>query len=258
MLQQTLSNYTFGLIGYPLEHSFSQQFFSALFAKDGSMRSYGVFPLQELSSQSLYSLLLLNPNLKGFNVTAPHKIAIIDYLGSIDDSAAEVGAVNTVKVHRDAGGRILELIGYNTDVVGFTQAIHPLLLPHDKAALILGTGGASRAAMTAFKNMGIATKCVSRNPKADNIAYTDISPALLGQYPIIVNATPIGTFPNTDACPPFPCEMLGAQNLCFDMIYNPEQTLFLSRAAKQSARTCNGLSMLFAQAMASLKIWEQP
>lgn len=257
MQQNIHSSYNFGLIGYPLEHSFSQMFFGELFSQDGSGRSYGNFALPELTGEALYSLLIMNPELKGFNVTAPYKIAIRAFLDSEDATAAEVGAVNTVRVRRDASGRVLGLDGFNTDVAGFAGALQPLLRADDKGALVLGTGGASLAAMAALRHSGIKALRVSRTPSTDEIAYGDIDARLLADYPIVVNTTPVGMYPDVDACPPFPCELLGPDNLCFDMIYNPERTLFLRRAEARGARTSNGLEMLFGQAMAALQIWEQ-
>ncbi len=251
-----MPHYDYGLIGFPLEHSFSQIFFTKLFAEDDSGRSYGNFPIQELTPQSLYSLILQNPELKGFNVTSPYKIDIIGLLDSVDSSAQAVGAVNTVRIRRDISGRVLALEGFNTDVTGFAEAIHPLLLPTDRGALILGTGGASRAAATVLRELGLDVSIVSRTPSGDAIPYSAIDAQTIAKRTVIVNATPAGMFPYVNACPPFPCHLLGKDNLCFDMIYNPEQTVFLSEAKKRGARTSNGLIMLKKQAMASLRIWE--
>lgn len=255
-MQQSLSNTDFGLIGYPLEHSFSKKFFTEFFQKSGRQACYDNFPLPELTPQAIYSLVLLNPKLKGFNVTSPYKIAIMDYLDSLSTDAEEVGAVNTVRIRRDETGRFLALEGHNTDVIGFIEAVSQYITPNDTHALILGTGGASKAAETAFKHLNIESLKVSRNPSTNQIGYNNITPELLAKYSIIVNTTPAGMYPNCESYPPFPTELLGPKHFVFDMIYNPEETILLQKASKQGARTSNGLRMLHGQAIASLDFWD--
>lgn len=256
MDEKGFGDYTFGLIGYPLEHSFSQRFFTELFAADGSGRSYGNFPLPQLTPQALYSVLLLNPNLRGFNVTSPYKRQIIDFLDNVSPEAQAVRAVNTVVVRRDATGRILGLDGFNTDIPGFVGAIQPLLRPDDRKALVLGTGGASDAAVEGLRPLGIEAQKVSRRKAAGVLTYEELTPEIVADHSVIVNATPAGMYPDVDACPPFPVETLGPEHLCFDMIYNPPQTVFLREAQRRGARTSNGLAMLHGQALEALKIWE--
>lgn len=258
MNRHTLSDTTFGLIGHPLGHSFSREFFTELFAGDGSGRSYDNFDLQTLDPASLYSLLLLNPRLKGLNVTIPYKEAIIDYLDSVEGVAKTIGAVNTVRVERADDGRILALRGFNTDVEGFRESIRPLLDGLEcRPALVLGTGGASKAVIEGLKQLGHASLSVSRSLSDDKtLLYTDLDASIMTEHPIVVNCTPAGTFPNTDTFPPIPYELLPADALCFDLVYNPAETQFMRRAAAQGARVSNGLDMLHRQAMASLAIWE--
>lgn len=249
----------FGLIGYPLGHSFSKMFFTRLFEQDGSGRSYENFELPELTPESLYTVILMNPNLKGFNVTAPYKQAILPFLDGTDELAKEVGAVNTVRIRRYDDGRVGALEGFNTDVAGFSGALLDFLGDvRPQAALILGTGGASRAVETALHRLGIRTTLVSRSKKGEGvISYDDIDAAVLRDNPLIVNATPLGTYPDTDSCPPLPYGLMTDANYCFDLVYNPETTKFMYMAAEHGAKTSNGLEMLFRQAMASFEIWTE-
>lgn len=254
-----LSTTDFGLIGRPLGHSFSKKFFTELFAADGSGRSYDNFELAELTPEALYGLVLLNPRLKGFNVTAPYKERIMDFLDKVSPEAAAVGAVNTVKIVRADDGRVLALEGYNTDVEGFRASVRPMVekLPAGSGALVLGTGGASKAVVAALRSLGVEPLLVSRQAGEGRICYSDITAAILAANPLVVNATPLGTFPATDACPPFPYELLSASNFCHDLVYNPDETLFMKKAAEQGATVKNGLEMLHGQALASLKIWTE-
>lgn len=252
-----LSDTDFGLIGYPLGHSFSKSFFTQLFAEDGSSRSYGNFELKELTPETLWQLFLLNPKLKGFNVTAPYKVKIMEFLDSADATATAVGAVNTVKIRRADDGRLLGLDGYNTDVAGFRYSLTEMLGgERPESALVLGTGGAAKAVGEALRGMGIAHKFVSRTKKnAETILYSDIDKATVEANRIIINATPTGTYPNVETCPPFPYEYLSEANFCHDLVYNPDETLFMKKAAEAGAKVKNGLEMLFMQAIESLKIW---
>lgn len=224
---------TLGLIGRPLGHSYSKVFFDTLFERENRSESYGLFELPELTPATLYTLLLMNPCLRGFNVTAPYKEAIVPMLDSMDSVAQAVGAVNTVSVRRAGDGRVLALDGYNTDVAGFTGAIAPVLGEARPGALILGTGGASKAAAVAFDRLGIDFLKVSRTPSGNNIGYSDIDAALLERYPLVVNATPAGTWPDVDTAPPFPVHLLGPANICFDMVYNPRRCFGCGRARNE-------------------------
>jgi len=259
MKPPSLSHTDFGLIGRPLGHSFSKKFFTGLFAADGSGRSYDNFELPALTPEALYGLVLLNPDLKGFNVTAPYKVDIMQYLDEIDGEAAAVGAVNTVKIIRAGDGRVVALKGYNTDVVGFRESVRPMVarMPEAAGALVLGTGGASKAVVAALRSLGVEPLLVSRAGKADGIInYGSIDAALLAANPLVVNATPLGTSPRTDECPPLPYDLLGPSNFCHDLVYNPAETLFMRRASARGAVVKNGLEMLELQALASLGIWE--
>lgn len=247
---------TLGLIGRPLCHSYSKVFFDTLFERENRSESYGLFELPELTPATLYTLLLMNPCLRGFNVTAPYKEAIVPMLDSMDSVAQAVGAVNTVSVRRADDGRVLALDGYNTDVAGFTGAIAPVLGEARPGALILGTGGASKAAAVAFDRLGIDFLKVSRTPSGNNISYSDIDAALLERYPLVVNATPAGTWPDVDTAPPFPVHLLGPANICFDMVYNPSPSLWLRQSEERGARIRSGLDMLYLQALAALEIWD--
>ena len=257
-MQKELSSTDFGLIGHPLVHSYSKKFFTELFADCGSDLSYDNFDLPALTPEALYSLVLLNPRLKGFNVTAPYKEAVMEYLDSVSDCAARVGAVNTVVVRRSPDGRVLGLHGHNTDVGGFLKSVQPMLdsCAKGKGALILGTGGASKAAAEALRQAEHPFLKVSRTKKdSATINYADITAATLADYPLIVNTTPAGTFPDADTRPPFPVELLGAGCAVFDMVYNPGRTLLMKEAEARGAMVCNGLAMLHNQALASLRIW---
>lgn len=258
MNQQHLSPADYGLVGYPLGHSFSKVFFTELFAADGSGRVYENFEIRELTPASLYSLVLLAPRLKGFNVTAPHKRKIMEFLDRVDPEAAAVGAVNTVKVKRDASGRVTALEGYNTDVRGFEESVRPFVegMAEGCGALVLGTGGASLAVQHVLAKAGHAVLRVSRTRREDGIiTYDDIDAGIVERYPLIVNATPAGTFPAIDTCAPFPFELLGHNNRVYDLVYNPAETLFMKRAMEMGASAKSGEEMLHIQAVEALKIW---
>lgn len=246
----------YGLTGYPLGHSFSQKFFGELFARDHSGRSYGNFPIQELNERSFSKLLEDNPGLTGLNVTAPHKIAVMACLDEVDDLARRTGAVNTVRIFRDSEGKVLHTKGYNTDVPGLMKALSPLLRPDTLRALILGTGGASRAAMEACRILGIEAKTVSRTVGRGDITYDGLNSDIMESTGLIINATPLGTYPDCNRGAPIPYRKLTPRHICFDMVYNPAETLFMRLAAEMGATVENGLSMLHAQALESLKIWE--
>ncbi|MDE6197526.1 MAG: shikimate dehydrogenase [Muribaculaceae bacterium] len=258
MLKQ-LSDTDYGLIGRPLGHSKSKEFFTAYFAAQGSKESYDNFELPALTPEALYSLVLLNPQLKGFNVTAPYKVEIMQYLDRISPEAAEAGAVNTVRIVRDSGGRVTALEGYNTDVEGFRQSVLPMTeeMPEGSGALILGTGGAAKAVATALGKLGIRHTFVSRSTSAsDTIGYDDITADVIAANPLIINATPLGTYPDAESCPPLPYGLIDSSCFCHDLVYNPATTEFMRRSAERGAKVKNGLEMLHRQAMASLNIWK--
>lgn len=252
-----LSDINFGLIGYPLGHSFSKAFFTEKFLKEGKPLKYENFPLPRLDAAALYSLVLLNPALSGFNVTAPYKEEIIQYLDSVEGVAAEIGAVNTVRVVRDETGRVLRLVGYNTDVTGFAESLRPMVESmQGKGALVLGTGGASKAAVAGLLQLGLKPVRVSRSHRGDDtLLYSDLTADVMAAHPVVVNCTPLGTAPAVEGCAPLPFDLLPEGAVCFDMVYNPAETLFMQRAAARGARTKNGLEMLHRQALASYAIW---
>lgn len=241
----------YGLIGLPLGHSFSMGYFNEKFESEHIDAEYFNFEIPNIGE--LKAVLDTNPELKGLNVTIPYKQQIIPFLNEITKEAKEIGAVNVVKVTRK--GNKIALKGYNSDVVGFTQSIKPLLEPCHKKALILGTGGASKAVAYGLKSLGIETLFVSRSKKEGNITYEDVTPELIYEYKVIVNCTPVGMYPNFDDYPPLPYSSLDNHNLLYDLIYNPDETTFLAKGRQQGAITKNGLEMLLLQAFASWEFW---
>ena len=246
----------FGLIGFPLGHSFSKGFFTEKFAREGIDAQYLNFEIPD--ARMLLDVLRDNPELRGLNVTLPHKQAVIPLLDELSDEAREIGAVNVIRI-RD--GR---LKGFNSDIIGFTDSIRPLLQPHHKKALVLGTGGASKAICVGLKRLGIEWTYVSRkaNPSMVNgqwsmFNYSDLTAEVMQEYSVIVNCSPVGMFPKVDAAPAIPYEHLTPQHLLFDCVYNPEDTLFLKRGREQGARGKNGLEMLHLQAIASWRFWNE-
>ena len=244
----------FGLIGYPLSHSFSVGYFAKKFA-DAKIADavYENFPLGSIDEFN--NLLKDYPDIAGLNVTIPYKEKIITFLDEIDPEADEVKAVNTIKFIRNDQGKIT-LKGYNTDVYGFESTIKPLLESYHKKALILGTGGASKAIKFILKKLGIDYVSASIEELKDNeIRYADIDKTLLEEHLLIINATPLGTFPKVDACPPIPYESITSRHVLYDLVYNPEETLFMQKGKMQGAKTTNGLKMLHLQAEKSWLIW---
>ncbi len=244
---------TFGLIGFPLSHSFSKRFFTTYFEKESIDAQYLNFEISDLSSLSV--VLKEHPDLVGFNVTIPHKEAIISYLDSCDPKAAAIKAVNTVKIARSGGN--IQLRGYNTDLTGFRNSIIPLLKPHHLNALVLGTGGASKAIMAALADLSIHGQLVSREAKPGiSISYDQLTRTMMEEYSIVVNTTPLGTFPETEGYPEIPYEYLTYKHLLYDLVYNPPVTKFLLKGKERGSTIKNGLEMLELQAMAAWEIWQ--
>jgi shikimate dehydrogenase len=244
----------YGLIGYPLSHSFSKRFFSAYFEKESTDAEYLNFEIREISM--VQDVIRDNPELSGFNVTIPYKQAIIPFLDSIDSKAAAIHAVNTVKIDR-SGGKI-SLRGFNTDLTGFRDSITPLLRPHHKKALVLGTGGASKAVNAVLAELSIPVLMVSREYRpAISIAYEQLTRQIMEEYTIIVNTTPLGTFPKTEGFPDLPYSFIGNNHLLFDLVYNPPVTAFLQKGIDRGATVKNGQEMLELQAIAAWKIWNE-
>ena len=244
----------FGLIGFPLSHSFSRKFFTEKFANEGIEAVYLNFEIENIGK--LNHLISAHPDLQGFNVTIPYKEQIISYLEQIDGEAAQIKAVNTVKIRRS--GRQVSLHGYNTDIHGFQESIKPLLQKYHHKALVLGTGGASKAVMKALENLGIDAILVSRNPEEKGeISYNDLDEDVMDSYKIVINTTPIGTYPNIEGCPAIPFEWITSKHLLFDLVYNPEVTEFLKQGRERGATIKNGLEMLHLQALAAWEIWNR-
>lgn len=238
----------YGLLGKNIDYSFSRSYFSEKFQKEDINAEYLNFDIPEISN--FESVIQQNEDLKGLNVTIPYKQSVMEYLDRLDRNAEAIGAVNTIKIEEDNS-----LTGYNTDYTGFSSAIKPMLKNGNYRALILGTGGASKAVAFAFQKLGIEYLYVSRNPKTDQISYEDLDDEILKKHKIIVNTTPLGTFPNTDDHPEIPYHYLTRDHLAFDLIYNPSTTKFMELAAKNGASTSNGLRMLQLQAEKAWKIW---
>lgn len=247
--KQERLRYKFGLIGKNIDYSFSRTYFNRKFELEELPYSYENFDLEHISELS--KVLSNTSQLKGLNVTIPYKESIIPFLDGIDKQARAIGAVNTVKISKNA-----QLIGYNTDFIGFQESLKPYLSPSHNNALILGTGGASKGIAFALNRLGISYDFVSRsNSSQVKFNYSDLTTAIISSYPIIINCTPLGTYPNVNSCPDIPYEGIGPGHICYDLIYNPEQTKFLSCADLQGAQTLNGLEMLHIQADAAWNIW---
>jgi shikimate dehydrogenase len=243
----------YGLIGYPLGHSFSAGYFNKKFAEQKRDAVYSNYEIADI--KEIERVLAENPELKGLNVTIPHKQHVIPYLEEISPEAKAIGAVNVVKVtHRD--GKVV-LKGYNSDVIGFMRSIQPLLKPIHKRALILGTGGASLAIDYGLKKLGLETLKVSRRAQEGMITYADICAETLREYPVVVNCSPVGMYPHVDECPALPYEAMNRDTLLYDLVYNPEETLFLKKGLEQGATVKNGLEMLILQAIASEEFWNE-
>ncbi len=242
----------YGLIGYPLLHSFSKKYFTAKFEKE-KIEAY--YELYELENISQLPELLNKKALVGLNVTIPYKELVLKYLNSLDETAAEIGAVNVIKIICNDGN--LELKGYNSDAIGFENSIKPYLQDWHKKALILGTGGASKAINYSLQKMGIQTTFVTRAPKPGMLCYNELTAEIIAENSIIVNTTPVGTFPHTDECPDIPYEFLTQNHLLFDLVYNPAETLFLKNGKEKGAQILNGEGMLIGQAEAAWKIWHE-
>lgn len=237
----------YGIIGYPLHHSFSARYFNEKFEREQIEAEYSLYPIdndewQKANGQRVKELI---DRLDGMNITFPYKQAVIPYLNRLDETANMIGAVNV----------IYKRVGYNTDCLGFMESIRPLLRNYDTRALVLGTGGAAKAVCYGLTKLGITPTLVSRTPKEGMLGYDELTDNVMTAHTLIVNCTPLGMLPDIDSCPPIPYEKITARHLLFDCVYNPEETLFLSKGKAQGATIHNGLDMLTGQAQAAWKIW---
>ena len=244
----------YGLIGFPLGHSFSISYFNQKFQDEGIDAIYENYEISTIDA--LDEILSSNPNLRGLNVTIPYKEKVMPYLDHISPEARAIGAVNVIKVIHKGNDVILK--GYNSDVIGFTKSIEPMLdSKWHKKALILGTGGASKAIDFGLRNLGLETVFVSRFERQGTIQYQNITPEIIREYNVIVNCTPLGMYPKTEVCPNLPYEAMDSHTILYDLIYNPDETLFMKRGAEYGAQTKNGLEMLLLQAFASWEFWHE-
>ena len=239
----------FGIIGKSLNHSFSPQYFNNFFEELGIAEEYRAFPLDKVAD--FPGLLLDNPNLKGLNVTIPYKESIISFLNELDQDARAIGAVNCIKIENG------KLKGFNTDFLGFAQTLKPFLkLQNHQNALILGTGGASKAVAYALQSLNISYHFISRIKKENSFSYDELTDEIIKKHTLIINTTPLGTVPEIESCPEIPYNYLTKNHLLYDLIYNPAQSQFLKNGAQQGATIKNGYDMLIAQAQASWAIWQ--
>ena len=233
----------YGIIGFPLFHSFSAKFFNEKFATEGIEAEYSLYPVQ--IGNLKFEIGNILDSLDGFNVTLPYKQEVIPYLERLDETAEAIGAVNVV----------YKRVGYNTDCLGFMESMRPLVREYDRNALVLGTGGASKAVCYGLRKLGISPTLVSRTPKAGMLGYDALTQEVMDKHTIIVNCTPLGMLPDVDSCPDIPYERLSARHLLYDCVYNPEETLFLKKGKAQGCTIKNGLDMLYGQAKAAWRIW---
>lgn len=251
IIQVMTDHILYGLIGYPLAHSFSADYFNAKFIKHGIEASYINFPIERVDE--IKDIVESHKELAGLNVTIPYKEKIIPFLTGLDKKVTEIGAVNVIRVVADGDSR--SFYGYNTDAIGFMESIRPLITERMTAALVLGTGGASKAITYGLRQLGLSPLLVSRTPKEGILGYNELDEEIMKSHLVIVNTTPLGTFPDVGSCPPIPYELLSDSHLCYDLVYNPAETLFLKKSKAQGAIVKNGLEMLHLQAEEAWRIW---
>ena len=239
----------FGLIGYPLSHSFSQKYFTEKFQQLGITDCrYELYPIEDIAG---VKALLQDPELCGLNVTIPYKQLVIPYLMGMNPVVQEIGACNCIKIVNGV------TTGYNTDVVGFEESLVRKLQPYHNRALILGTGGASKAVEYVLRKLHIGYKYVSRNAGEGMLSYEQVDEEVIYSHTLIINTTPLGMYPKVEVCPPLPYEAIGAQHYLFDLVYNPDRTLFLQNGEQRGAAVENGYDMLIGQAEESWRIWNR-
>lgn len=245
----------YGLIGKSLTHSFSMDFFNQKFIAEEIDALYINFEIDDI--ESVMAIFSEYPNIAGLNVTAPYKEEIISLLDDLDESALGVGAVNVIKIVKNVNDSKMTLVGYNSDMTAFKNSIQPLINDDMTKALVLGTGGASKAVKRALELLGIDVSFVSRKKSASTFTYEELTKQMIHEHKIIVNTTPMGTYPDVDQCPNIPYRFITPAHLCYDLVYNPSETLFIKNASQQGAMTKNGLEMLLLQAFESYKIWTE-
>ena len=239
----------FGLIGKNISYSFSKTYFTEKFKKENIEAEYHNYDLENI--KEFGDVIKETPNLQGLNVTIPYKQEIIPFLDDMAPEVKDIGAVNTIKVDGN------KLIGYNTDYIGFSESIKPFLKAHHKKALILGTGGASKAVAYALNKFDIAYKFVSRSSNKNKFGYQDLSEEVMRDYSLIINTTPLGTFPDVEEHPQLPFQHITEKHLVYDLIYNPASTQLMNFSRKQGATVTNGLKMLELQAESAWEIWNK-
>ncbi len=245
----------YGLIGYPLGHSFSVTYFNEKFQSENIDAEYVNFEIPRI--EDFMEVVDENPNLCGLNVTIPYKEQVIPYLDELDPDTAKIGAVNVIKIIRQGKGKV-KLVGYNSDIIGFTQSIEPLLRPCHRQALILGTGGAAKAVYHGLENLGIKSVYVSRTKRSNDVlTYRELTPEVMAAHTVIVNCTPVGMYPKVDECPEIPYHLLTSDHLLYDLLYNPNETLFMKKGRMHGSAVKNGLEMLLLQAFAAWEIWQR-
>ncbi|WP_299135180.1 shikimate dehydrogenase [uncultured Tenacibaculum sp.] len=252
-MEENENKYLFALVGKNISYSFSRGYFTEKFSKLGLRKhEYVNFDIQKIE-EFTKKIKEHKNDIKGMNVTIPYKLEIFDFLDKIDKKASKIGAVNTVRITKKG-----KLIGYNTDVYGFKKSLTPLLKKHHEKALILGTGGASKAVAYVLDKLNIEYKFVSRTPKGkDTITYADISEKVMMSHLLLINCTPLGTHPNIENCPSIPYEFVSEKHMLYDLIYNPSETTFLQKGKEKGATIKNGLEMLEQQAEKAWKIWNK-
>lgn len=247
-------HHLFGLIGYPLGHSFSKLYFNQKFAQEGlGDHYYEAFPLEKI--HALADLITSYPNLRGLNVTIPYKEQVIPFLDSLDEEAEQVGAVNVIRIHFG------KLTGYNSDIYGFEKDLEDFLgssRNSELPALVFGAGGAARAVIYVLKKWGYPYKTVSRSAQKSDFIFEEVTPSLIRDNPLLINTTPLGMAPNISTMPPIPYDALTPAHFLYDLVYNPTETAFMQMGKSKGAQTRNGLGMLYGQAERAWEIWNTP
>ncbi|MBR5030681.1 MAG: shikimate dehydrogenase [Muribaculaceae bacterium] len=245
----------YGLIGKSLSHSFSMDFFNQKFIAEQIDAQYINFEIDDVAD--LMSILSEYPNIDGLNVTSPFKEQVIDYMDELDETAKKVGAVNVIKIIKGDNAGVLKLIGYNSDFIGFKNSLEPSLTTEMDSALVLGTGGACKAVKAVLETLGIKVSLVSRKKSQLTITYEELTKQMIQDHKLIVNTTPLGTYPHSETYPLIPYRFITSSHLCYDLVYNPSETVFMKKSQMRGAKVKNGLEMLLLQAFESYRIWTE-